>query len=144
MMRPIMREFFRSLCNFAKNTPHQLAESGISLCLLLLTLGCSGCAVAPEFIPPSYVSPFTYQNWSCEQLAEESHRLVSAYATAAARQQQAHTGDAVGVLLLGLPVSSMSGQNIAPEIGRLKGEHEALARVAIHKGCPMEAPTETA
>ena len=42
---------------------------------------------------------------------------------------------AVGVLLVGLPVSSMSGHNIAPEIGRLKGEDEALDRAAMAIGC---------
>lgn len=104
----------------------------------------AGCAAAPESIPPSYISPVAYQNWTCDQLSEESHRLAGAYTVAASRQNQAQTGDAVGVILLGLPVASMSGQNIAPEIGRLKGEHEAISRAALHKGCNGGPPTTTA
>lgn len=101
----------------------------------------AACAAAPNDIPPSYVSPVHYQNWTCGQLAAEGHRLIAAFTQAASRQEQARTNDAVGVLLVGLPVGSMSGQNIAPEIGRLKGEHEAIHRAAIEKNCTV---TETA
>ncbi|WP_459630117.1 hypothetical protein [Alsobacter sp. R-9] len=78
----------------------------------------------------------TYQNWSCRQLGEESQRLSAALATASAQQEKARTNDIVGVVLIGLPVSSMSGDNIAPEIGRLKGEQEAVRKATITKNCP--------
>jgi hypothetical protein len=41
----------------------------------------------------------------------------------------------VGVLLIGIPVSSLSGDNIAPEIARYKGEMEAINRVQAQKHC---------
>lgn len=104
--------------------------------LLLAPIVLSGCAAAPGGIPPSCVSPMNYQSWSCDQLAAEGHRLVSAITHASGRQENARTNDAVGVLLIGLPIGSMSGQNIAPEIGRLKGEHHALYRTAFEKRCP--------
>lgn len=103
---------------------------------LIAALALGACAASPKDIPPSYVSPVTYQGWTCDQLAAEGHRLAAATATASQRQEQARTNDTVGVLLLGLPVGSMSGQNIAPEVGRLKGEHQALFRSAIEKRCP--------
>ena len=78
-----------------------------------------------------------YRGWTCEQMAEEGHRLRAAYQTVAAKQNQAVTGDAVGVILLGLPVSSMTGNNVAPEVARVKGEHEALIRAAREKGCEV-------
>lgn len=109
------------------------------------TLALAGCATAPELIQPSYVSPVTYESWTCQQLSEEGHRLLSAYSVAAQRQHQAQTGDAVGVVLVGLPIASMTGQNIAPEIARLKGEHHAIYQAAIRKNCPRSGvPAETA
>lgn len=95
----------------------------------------AGCAQAPESIQPSYVSQSNYINWSCPQLAEERGHLSAALATASAQQQSARTGDTVGVILLGLPVSSMSGESIAPEVARLKGEQEAVRKVMIRKHC---------
>lgn len=41
----------------------------------------------------------------------------------------------VGVILIGLPVPSMSGDNIAPEIARLKGEQEAFRKAMALKEC---------
>lgn len=98
----------------------------------------AACAASPESIAPAYVSPMAYHSWNCEQLAAEGHRLVSANANVAAQQNQARTGDTVGVILVGLPISSMTGQNVAPEVARLKGEHEAVYRAAIEKGCTVQ------
>lgn len=99
----------------------------------LLTL--AGCATAPEYVTSSYVSPMLYRNWTCEQMAEEGHRLLAAYQTVAAKQNQAVWGDAFGVVMIGLPISSMTGNNVAPEVARVKGEHEALMKAAREKGC---------
>jgi hypothetical protein len=95
----------------------------------------SGCAKAPESIAPAYVSQLTYQDLRCPQLASEEQRLSQALATASKQQNNARTQDTVGVLLLGLPVASMSGDNIAPEIARLKGEQEAIRQQQLSKGC---------
>lgn len=79
----------------------------------------------------------------CTQLADETLRLNAAYATAASQQTKARSNDVVGVILIGLPVSSLSGDNIAPEIARLKGEQEAVRKAMISKGCaeqPVPVP----
>jgi hypothetical protein len=102
----------------------------ISAILLL-----AACAKSPESIAPSYVSEVGFQNWNCSQLGEESARLSAALAQASTQQENARTNDTVGVLLIGLPVSSLSGDNIAPEIARLKGETEAVRKVSIQKNC---------
>jgi len=39
------------------------------------------------------------------------------------------------VVLIGLPVASLSGDNIAPEIARLKGEQEAVQKAKLRQGC---------
>lgn len=113
--------------------------------LVLLGVGLlAACAKSPDSISASYVSEVGYQSWSCQQLGEEQLRLSAAYATAAAQQEKARTNDAVGVFLIGLPVSSMSGDNIAPEIARLKGEQEAVRRAGITKNCALPPPPEPA
>ena len=95
----------------------------------------AGCAKKPEAIAPAYVSHVGYQSWSCSQLGEEALRLSDALAQASEQQNQARTNDTVGVLLIGLPVSSMSGDNIAPQIARLKGEQEAVRKAMLLKNC---------
>lgn len=105
------------------------------LFMLVAVLALAACAKNPESISPAYVSELTYQPLTCEQLAGEQARLTAAYAVAAKQQNNARTNDVVGVILIGLPVSSMSGDNIAPEIARLKGEQEAVRKSMIAKGC---------
>jgi hypothetical protein len=112
--------------------------------ILAATVLVAGCAAKPESIQASYVSEVTYQHWTCQQLAEETLRLNAAYATAAKQQNQARGNDIAGVILIGLPVSSMSGGNVAPEIARLKGEQEAVRKAMITKNCSEQpAPVQT-
>lgn len=95
----------------------------------------AGCAKSPESIGPAYVSDLNYRNLDCVQLASEDQRLTQALATASTQQEKARTNDIVSVVLIGLPVASLSGDNIAPEIARLKGEQEALRRTRLSRGC---------
>lgn len=119
--------------------------------LLAALLGIAGCAPTPESIQPAYVSEVPYQSWSCLQLGEESSRLDNALSTASAQQSTARSNDVAGVILLGLPVGSMSGQSIAPAIARYKGEKEAVNRAMIRNSCgemmrihPPAAPAPSA
>lgn len=105
------------------------------IAILVMAISLVACAKSPESIAPSYVSDITYRQVSCSDLSVESARLNQALATASTQQEQARGNDTVGVLLLGLPVSSLSGDNIAPEIARLKGELEAIHRVSLQKKC---------
>ncbi len=109
----------------------------------------SGCATAPEKVASSYVSELAYQTYSCEQLCEEYARLNAALRTAAQNQRKVRAGDKAGVIFLGLPVASISGNNQAQEIARLKGEYTAIEKAAKNKGCalpelidPMTPPTQ--
>jgi hypothetical protein len=95
----------------------------------------SGCAKSPDSIAPAYVSAVTYTSWTCKDLGEESQRLSAALATASTQQENARTNDTVGVLLIGVPVSSLSGDNIAPQIADLKGRIEAVHEATVEKHC---------
>ncbi len=107
-------------------------RTAIMISLVLLT---AGCAKAPESIQASYVSDVNYSGWSCKQLGQEEQRLSAAYASTAAQQNKARNNDVVGIILIGLPVSSLSGDNVAPEIARLKGNQEAVQRAMIKNNC---------
>jgi hypothetical protein len=63
-------------------------------------------------------------------------RLNQALATASAQQSNARSNDTVGIILIGLPVGSMSGQSIAPQIALYKGQLEAVHRASIRNSCP--------
>ena len=95
----------------------------------------SACAKSPESIAPAYVSAQPYMAWTCENLAMESMRIGQALGKASAQQENARTNDIVGVLLIGIPVSSLSGDNIAPEVARLKGESDAIRQATATKNC---------
>jgi len=95
----------------------------------------AGCAKAPSSIAPSYVSEVPYQSYTCKQLGEERLRLEQAYATTAKAQEDARTGDAWGVILIGMPTSSLSGGNVASEVASLKGQMVAVDKTIITKNC---------
>lgn len=99
-------------------------------------LAVAACAPTPESIQPAYVSEVPYRSWTCEQLGEENVRLNQALATASVAQSNARSNDTVGIILIGLPVGSMSGQSIAPQIALYKGQMEAVHRASIRNSCP--------
>jgi hypothetical protein len=94
----------------------------------------TACAQNPESVSANQVSDISYRPLSCADLAIEAARLNAAL-TQASKQQQAQAGDGVGVVLIRLPISSMTGGNVAREIARLKGELGALDRIAARKRC---------
>lgn len=119
--------------------PHSMHVSRLRLLAFgaaLATFGLAGCAQSPGSIQPAYVSEVPYQGWTCDQLGSEQAHLGTALATASAEQSSARSGDIAGWLLLGLPVSSLSGGNIAPQIALYKGQEEAVRRTLLLKQCP--------
>ena len=109
--------------------------------LTAVTITLCACAKTPESIAPSYVSPLAYRGYDCDQLGAESVRVSDALTSASAQQRTARTNDAVGIIFLGLPVSSLSGGNVATQIAALKGEQKALRQVANTAKCSfLEEP----
>jgi hypothetical protein len=103
--------------------------------LVVAAIALAGCAKSPESIAPAYVSDLAYRSVSCSDLSIEYQRVSAALAQASTQQQQARGNDTVGIILLGLPVSSLSGDNIAPQIAQLKGEQDAIHRVSLQRHC---------
>lgn len=96
--------------------------------LLLGVALMAGCAASPEDIAPEYVDEARYQGWTCEQYSVERTRVETALTTASATQKETRSNDVAGVIFLALPLGSMTGEDLAPEIARLKGERDALDR----------------
>jgi hypothetical protein len=111
---------------------HNQAMTLLALATCAMT---AACAPLPDNIPPTSVSEVPYQSWNCQQLGAEELRLTSALSSASARQARAHSNDALGVFFLKMPIGSMSGQNVAPQIARFKGEQEAVRRASMRNGC---------
>ncbi len=95
----------------------------------------TACAATPESIAPAYVSDLQFQSLTCDQLVEETTRVEQALSQASAQQNRARSNDTWGVILLGLPVSSLSGGNVAEQIAQLKGYQVALAKQRNLKNC---------
>ena len=100
-----------------------------------LPLFVAACAKPPSAIAPSYVSEVPYRSYTCDQLGEELQRLNAAYTVTAQAQEDARTGDAWGVFLLGVPTSTLSGGNVAHEVASLKGQIAAVQKTIIAKNC---------
>ncbi len=114
-------------------TPHVLTAAALVGAALLLA-ACTSAA-SPDRIQPAYVSSLSFQKMSCRQLAAAKSNNDAALAKAVKQQQQAYAGDAVSGFVIGVSVATMAGQDIGPEVARLKGEQAAIADVRKAKKC---------
>ena len=115
-------------------------ESGT---LLSVLVGLAGCASSADEIAPSYVSPVQYENYTCQQLAEEAQRVSERASAAAGIQDQARTNDAVmttvGVVIFWPSLFFLKGNGPqAAELASLKGQMEAVEQASIRKNCGIQ------
>ncbi len=96
----------------------------------------AGCAKNPESITPMSMPVNAYSGLSCDQLAAEKHKSSTSLASAEAQQRQAVTGDAVGVFLIGVPMSSLSGADKEGVVAQHKGEVIAIQNAQRIAKCP--------
>lgn len=106
----------------------------------------SACATAPGNISAQYVSPLQYQNYSCEQLGLESQRIGARVGEVTGQQQAKANNDtaamAVGMVLFWPALFFMAnGGDKSQELGRLKGESDAIHEAAIQKNCMSQQVT---
>ncbi len=93
--------------------------------LLLAAAALSACAASPDSIAPVSMGN-AYQGITCaaarDHLAAERQTL----AALSAQQNAAVAGDAIGVLLIGVPMSSLTGGDVEGAIATSKGKIVAL------------------
>lgn len=107
------------------------------LVLVTLTLGLavSACAKRPDAIVPVDIPMAAYSNLSCQGLAHELSRERANLAVLSKQQNEAATGDAVGVFLIGVPTSSTFGGNKEGHVAVSKGKVNAIENVWRSKSC---------
>jgi hypothetical protein len=114
-----------------------------SLIVLPLAAALGACASSSKEITAQYVSPIQYQAYSCHQLGEEARVISSRAAQTAGAQDQKVTNDAiattVGIVVFWPALFMVKGDGAtAYELGRLKGEMEAIERASIQKNCGIK------
>lgn len=102
----------------------------------ILSLGVAGCATKPSRIAPLNVSPLVYGSKSCAEVAELAAKTDASLQEMIVRQNRARKTDTIGVIMLGLPMGSITGKDREADVARLKGEKIALEQAAKDKGCP--------
>lgn len=97
---------------------------------LIAALALAACAQPPDAIAPVAMGD-AFAATSCRDAADLLAAERQTLATLSAAQSSAVAGDAIGVFILGVPLSSLSGADKAGLIGASKGKILALeARVA--------------
>src|SRR5439155_12708858 len=114
-----------------------------------LAVQLSGCATQPSNVQAAYVSTMKYDAYDCRRLMREAEEVdIRLRQTTGTLQTKANT-DAVlmtvGLIvfwpaLLALPATG--GKAEEQELGRLKGEAEALIRALKEKDCDAPRPVE--
>jgi len=111
---------------------------------ILMAFGVSACASQPEDIQTAYVSSMQYKNYDCDQLAEESVRVTNRVNELHGTLKKTADNDAVqmgvGLVLLWPTLFFLEGGDgaQAQEYSRLKGERDAIEKVAVQKKCSIE------
>lgn len=109
---------------------------------LCASLAVSACASSPDNISSQFVSPVLYEGYSCDQIKMDLIRIDSRVTVLTGQQRRRASQDAwaVGGALIFWPALFflMRGDK-ADELGRLKGEYEALTTVAQQKRCVFQA-----
>ncbi|MEQ9568232.1 MAG: hypothetical protein RLN85_20885 [Pseudomonadales bacterium] len=106
-----------------------------NLLLGVTLVATAACAKQPENIAAVDVGTAQYASYSCAQLAEARLKYAQTLENLSARQKSAASGDAWGVFLLGLPLSSMSGGDQETNIAVTKGHIQSVDEARLKKGC---------
>lgn len=94
--------------------------------LICAALPIAGCASRANSIAPVAVPSANYSGLSCEETKTQLAQRTAAQTALAKSQNNAATGDAIGVFLVLLPVGSIFGADKEGELAQAKGEVMAL------------------
>ncbi|KAJ02781.1 hypothetical protein [Sulfitobacter mediterraneus] len=107
---------------------------------LIGVVSLAGCAQKAEDVTATYISPMAYQSYSCKQIAQEASRVSGRVGELSGVQNKKASDDAVATgiaLVVFWPAAFFikGDKQTAAELGRLKGELEALEQASIRKKC---------
>lgn len=98
-----------------------------------------GCAKRPDAIVPAEVPMAAYTGQECGALDTEIARERATLAALSKAQHDAATGDAFGVFLIGVPMSSTFGGDKEGQVAVSKGKVQAIEAAMKSKACPVPA-----
>jgi len=120
---------------------------GLAACVSL-----AACTQRPENVTARYVSPNQYRSWQCEDLYDERQRVDAEQTRIFDLQRTNANVDTglttfsvaavpftLGLSLLLLPALAATTDR-REELGRLKGELDAIDAARAQKACPAPAP----
>lgn len=105
------------------------------IAFLIALIVLASCAKRPDAIAPIVMPANAYAALTCDQLAAAHRRASDDLSVASMQQNEAATGDAVGVFLIGVPVSSAFGGNKEGQVALHKGEVIAIEAEQRNKRC---------
>ena len=108
--------------------------------LLVASTVLTGCTTSSKNLTSSYISPLQYQQYSCNQLAQESSNIQARVAEIGGALDSRATKDkwvtGAGVVLFWPALFFVGGNKTQEaEFSRLKGEYEAVQKMAVQKNC---------
>lgn len=108
----------------------------------------AGCATNSANVTAQYVSPANFSSLNCEQVREELLRVSARVRQVSGQQDRKATNDAVatgiGIIVFWPALFFLMSDDHAAELGRLKGEYEALEHTARTKQCAVAAELSAA
>ena len=111
-----------------------------TLTVFLIFVFLSACAKSSKDIVGAYVSPLQYANYECPQIKSEMIRVSSKVKALTGKIDTNNENDKMitgaGLILFWPALFFLGGtKEQEAEYARLKGEYEALDRVAVQKNC---------
>lgn len=113
----------------------------ILLSLSLCVVG--GCAKRADSITPVTIPIAAYSNLDCAQLSQELISESNNAAFLSRKQNEAATGDAIGVFLIGVPTASITGHDREGKLAVSKGKVLSIESAIQAKGCNTPEPSAT-
>ena len=98
----------------------------VSIAILSSSLVLAGCASRASSVAPIAVPSANYSGLSCDETKVMLEQKRAGMQALTRKQNNAATGDAVGVFLVLLPLASVFGADIEGELAQAKGEVMAL------------------
>jgi hypothetical protein len=102
-----------------------------------------GCASSSADITPTYVSPVTYQSFTCQQLGLEAQSISARAATLSGAQDSQRTKDGwttAAAVVIFWPAAFLVGgdKQTAAELAQMKGQMVAVEQASIQKNCGIK------
>jgi len=104
-------------------------------CGLAVLAVVAGCAKRPDSIAPAAIPMEAYAQMECNMLNADLAKERETLTVLSRAQNDAATGDAFGVFVIGVPISSVAGGDKEGLIAVSKGKVQAMESAKLRKGC---------